>query len=383
MYNMENEIQISKDGKFIVYDDLIHEIGVGTKKMELGDILEIFKKQSLFLYENKQWDNNNLISVGRKLIYEMDNASDIILEYEKRFQNLLTESVIPYQELNEGLWSWLKEKGSQAINFVKEKAKELWNKGLPWFFNKLRSVLYHPAAIAADVALTAIGVGKVPMMVLWGALLAWELKELIEKGINFDTVMNVIFAAVGVLVPALSKAGKMATAGIKNVEQLAKTSMGGKLLTTFTNGFSKIINGIADGVKWLSGVFGSKVQSLVSGAINNFKGKFKEIVTFLTPKSSLTGKKVTTSMVGSGLQKGAVAGAAFYGGEKLLTKGLESETGQKAIKYGAQKLGLAPSDEEIQKEKEKIESELANSIINDKTADDINNDLLQQLNNIE
>ena len=88
-------------------------------------------------------------------------------------------------------------------------------------------------------------------------------------------------------------------------------------------------------------------------------------------------------MVGSGLQKGAVAGAAFYGGEKLLTKGLESETGQKAIKYGAQKLGLAPSDEEIQKEKEKIENELANSIINDKTADDINNDLLQQLNNIE
>ena len=71
MCNMENEIQISKDGKFIVYDDLIHEIGVGTKKMELGDILEIFKKQSLFLYENKQWDNNTLISVGRKLIYEI------------------------------------------------------------------------------------------------------------------------------------------------------------------------------------------------------------------------------------------------------------------------------------------------------------------------
>ena len=38
---------------------------------------------------------------------------------------------------------------------------------------------------------------------------------------------------------------------------------------------------------------------------------------------------------------------------------------------------------QLQKEKEKIENELANSIINDKTADDINNDLLQQLNNIE
>jgi len=380
---MENELQISKDGRFIVYDNLIHEIGVGTKKIEIDNIFDIFKKQSLFLYENKQWNNNTLISIGRKLIYEIDSTSDIILEYEKKFQNLLTESVVSYRELNEGLWDWIKEKGSQAVNWAKEQAKSLWNKGLPWFFNKLRSVLYHPAAIAADVALTAIGVGKVPMMVLWGALLAWELKELIEKGINFDTVMNVIFAAVGVLVPALSKAGKMGTAGIKNVEQLAKTSIGGKLLTTFTNGFSKIINGIADGVKWLSGVFGSKVQSLVSGAINNFKGKFKEIVTFLTPKSSLTGKKVTTSIVGQGLQKGTVAGAAFYGGEKLLTKGLESETGQKVIKYGAQKLGLAPSDEENQKETEKVYTELSNTIINDKTADDINNDLLQQLNNIK
>jgi hypothetical protein len=380
---MENEIQISKDGKFIVYDDLIHEMGVGTRKIDFDVILEIFKEQSLFLYENKQWDNNTLISVGRKLIYEMDNASDIILEYEKRFQNLLTESVVPYRELNEGLWSWLKEKGSQAVNFVKEKAKELWNKGLPWFFNKLRDVLNHPAAIAADVALTAIGVGKVPMMIIWGALLAWEIKELIEKGINFETVMNVIFAAVGVLVPALSKAGKVATKGIKNVEQLAKTSMGGKLLTTFTNGFSKIINGIADGVKWLSGVFGSKVQSLVSGAINNFKSKFNDIVKFLTPKSGLTGKKVTTSMVGSGLQKGAVAGAAFHGGEKLLTKAAESEKTQKAALWAAQKVGLAPSDEEMQKDREKIERELANTIINDKTADDINDELLNQLKNTQ
>ena len=381
MCNMQNEIQISKDGKFIVYDDLIHEMGVGTRKIEFGVILEIFKTQSLFLYENKQWDNNTLISIGRKLIYEIDNTSDIILEYEKKFQNLLTESVVSYRELNEGLWDWLKEKGSQAVNWAKEKANTLIKGGWAYFFNKLRDVLNHPAAIAADVALTAIGVGKVPMMVIWGALLVWELKELIENGINFDTVMNVIFAAVGVLVPALSKAGKVATKGIKNVEQLAKTSIGGKLLTTFTNGFSKIINGIADGVKWLSGVFGSKVQSLVSGAINNFKSKFNDIVKFLTPKSSLTGKKVTTSMVGSGLQKGAVAGAAFHGANKLIHKGIESETGQKAALWTAQKVGLAPSDEEMQKDKEELQRKFSDAIINDKTADDINNELLRKLNN--
>ena len=379
MYNMENELQISKDGRFIVYDNLIHEIGVGTKKIEIDNIFDIFKKQSLFLYENKQWDNNTLISIGRKLIYEIDSTSDIILEYEKKFQNLLTESVVSYRELNEGLWDWLKEKGSQAVNWAKGQANALLKGGWTYFFDKLRDALTHPAAIAADVALTAIGVGKVPMMIIWGALLAWEIKVLIEKGINLETVMNVVFAAVGVLVPALSKAGKMSMSGIKNVEQLAKTSVGGKLLSTFRNGFSKIINGIAEGVKWLSGIFGSKAQSLVSGAVNNFKGKFKDIITFLTPKSSLTGKKVTSAMVGSAAQKGAVTGLAWHGGLDLANRVTGSEKVQKGVMKVAQKVGLAPSDEENEKQKREIENQIANTLINQQTGDDINNEILKQL----
>lgn len=380
---MLNELLISKDGKYIIYQDLIHEIGKKTEKIDVLNLFEVFKKQSQFLYENKIWDNSNLISFGRKLIYEMDNGLDIILEYERNFQNLLTESVTTYKDLNEGLWSWLKEKGSNAINRVKGIADNLIKGGWTYFFNKLRDVLYHPAMIGVDVALTAIGVGKVATMVVWGALLIWELKTLIETGMNMNTVLNVVFAAIGVAIPAFAKSGKVATQGVKTAEDLAKTSVGGKVLTTFTSVFSKVIDVLSKSIEWLSGLFGSKVQSLVSGAISNFRNYFNKIVKFLTPKSSLTGRKVTKAMVGQAAVKGAVSGAAFSGGEKLLNKGLESETGQKAIMYGAQKLGLAPSDEELEKEREKIKNELSDVLITPESADEINQELLNQLKNQE
>ena len=45
---MENEIYISKDGKFIIYNNLISGIGEKTKELEFNSLIEVFKKQSFF-----------------------------------------------------------------------------------------------------------------------------------------------------------------------------------------------------------------------------------------------------------------------------------------------------------------------------------------------
>jgi hypothetical protein len=386
---MENEIYISKDGKFIIYNNLISGIGEKTKELEFNSLIEVFKKQSFFLYENKEWGNSDLITLGRKLIYEINNSSDIILEYEKRFQNLITESIIPYVELNEQVWDWIKNKTGQATDWIKNKTGQAtdWikNQGLAWikkgvstFFNSIRSFLYSPAGIAVDVALTAIGVGKVASMVVWGALLCWEIYEMTQKGVNFETVMNVLFAAVGILIPALAKTGKVTTASAKNIEQLAKTSVGGKLLSTFKSGLSAILNGITKGIEWLSGIFGSKIKSIVSGALSGFKGKFNEIIKFLTPKSALTGKKITTSMVGQAALKGVGTGLMVHGVTDLIDKGVNSETGKKAIQYAADKLGYGPSEEDIENQKQKAIDLLSSQTV----VDNMNNDLLKQLNEL-
>lgn len=375
---MENEIYISKDGKFIIYNNLISEMGEKTKELEFNSLIEVFKKQSFFLYENKKWSNTDLITLGRKLIYEINDSSDIILEYEKRFQNLITESIIPYVELNEQVWDWIKNKAGQATDWIKNQGLAWIKKGVSTFFNAIRDFLYSPAGIAVDVALTALGVGKVASMVVWGALLCWEIYEMTQKGINFETVMNVLFAAVGVLIPALAKTGKVATASAKNIEQLAKTSVGGKLLSTFKSGLSAILNGITKGIEWLSGIFGSKIKSIVSGALSGFKGKFNEIIKFLTPKSALTGNKVTTAMVGKAALKGVGTGLMVHGATDLIGKGVNSETGKKGIQYAANKLGYGPSEEDIENQKQKAIDVLSSQTV----VDNMNNDLLKQLNEL-
>jgi hypothetical protein len=316
-------------------------------------ICEMYKNQFTFNYKHSLMESNDLFSMMRKMVYPLLNNQNHIMEYEMRFgQSLITESSFSitrlklieeawdfvkqklFQEfpmLVEGLWDWVKEKGSQAVNWVKEKGAEILKKGIKGFFDTLRDFLISPVGIGLDIALTAVGVGKVASMVLWGALLLWELKVLWEEGISFHNCLNVAFAALGVLIPALAKTGKAASAGLKNVEQLAATSFGGKMLSSIRTGLTSIMGGISKGVEWLAGIFGPTVKSWATNLMSKASSFIEKVVTFLTPKSAMTGAKISTKMAGYAAQKGIVAGTAFYGANKLIKKGAETETGQRAI----------------------------------------------------
>lgn len=351
---------ISKDGRYLQMFDKIVDLRTNlVTEMESPNpifVCEMYKNQFSFTYKHSLMESNDLFSMMRKMVYPLLNNTNNIMEYEMRFgQSLIVESsysistvklieeawdfvkqklLIEFPMLVEGLWDWVKEKGSQAVNWVKEKGAEILKKGIGGFFNTLREFLISPVGIGLDIALTAIGVGKVASMVLWGALLLWELKVLYSDGINFQNCLNVAFAALGVLLPALAKTGKAATAGIKNVEKLAATSFGGKMLSSIRSGLTKIMGAISQGVEWLAGVFGPTVKSWATSLMGKARGFIEKVVTFLTPKSAMTGAKISTKMAGYAAQKGIVAGTAFHGANKLIHKAAETETGQKAMIAG-------------------------------------------------
>jgi len=284
-----------------------------------------------FLGNNPDMIMEYEIKVGKSLIVESSYSDDTIRQIDESWDFVREKLLIQFPLLVEGLWDWVSEKGSQAMDWVKKQGQDILKGGISVFFDKLREFLYSPVGIGLDVALSSIGVGKIASMVIWGAMLIWEIYIASTEGLSLWNGLNILFASIGVLVPALAKSAKLEVGAVKNAEQLAKTSVGGKLLSTLKGSLSKVMDGIKQGAEWLGGVFGPTVKGWVSSAVNGAESMIKKVIEILTPKSSLTGQKVTTAMAGKALQKGVKTTLLNTG----IIKGIESETGQNAIKYVA------------------------------------------------
>jgi hypothetical protein len=335
--------------------------------ISINETLDIFKQQSsILLREN----NNNLLhinsiirSIGH-LINEDLNVEDkqfFLFELENKLKiDLLVESIDDTIIVTEQAWDWVKDKAGKAwdstksgVKWVGDKLSDvgsyLWNKGLPWFFDKLREFCYSPVGIGLDVALTVAlpAAGKVAMSVVWGALLLWEVKELIDKGPDFERIMNVIFAAIGVLVPALSKAGKLAIGTSKSLGAVPKASRGiiTKILNTGKGMIGKIISVAGKGAEWLASLFGQGAKSWVSGILKSLESTLTKVFNSVGKKMVGGRRTVSTTRVAAGLSQGLKAGLIFLGIDMALSKFLETETGKNLIKKIQKLFGY--TDEQI------------------------------------
>jgi hypothetical protein len=352
------EILISKDRSLLYFDGKLSNLdtktSMETSTLSINETFNIFKTQSISLLRE---NNNALIEINSvirsigHLINEDLNFEDkqfFLFELENKLtNNLLVESVDDLILTTEQAWDWVKDKAGKAwdatksgVKWVGDKLSDvgsyLWNKGLPWFFDKLREFCYSPVGIGLDVALTVAlpAAGKVIMSVVFGALLLWEIKELIEKGPDFERIMNVIFAAIGVIVPAFSKAGKLAIGTSKSLGAIPKASRGiiTKIINTGKGMIGKIISVAGKGAEWLAGLFGQGAKSWVSGILKSIESTLTKVFNSVGKKLVGGRRTVSTTRVAAGLSQGLKAGVIFLGIDIALKKFLETETGKNLVK---------------------------------------------------
>jgi hypothetical protein len=352
------DILISKDRSLLYFDGKLSNLDTKTSmkisSLSINETFNIFKTQSISLLRE---NNNALIEINSvirsigNLINEDLNLEDkqfFLFELENKLtNNLLVESVNDLILTTEQAWDWVKDKAGKAwdstksgVKWVGDKLSDvgsyLWSKGLPWFFDKLREFCYSPVGIGLDVALTVAlpAAGKVIMSVVFGALLLWEIKELIEKGPDFERIMNVIFASIGIIAPALSKAGKLAIGTSKSLGTIPKASRGiiTKIINTGKGMIGKIISVAGKGAEWLAGLFGQGAKSWVSGILKSLESTLTKVFNSVGKKLVGGRRTVSTTRVAAGLSQGLKAGLIFLGIDMAFKKFLETETGKNLVK---------------------------------------------------
>ncbi len=384
---------ITKDGRYLqMFDRLVDlETGLSTDINTPNPIFvcEMFKNQFTLSYKHSLMESSDLFSKMRKLIYPLlDNQPTAIMEYELKYgYSLLLESSFSisriqtieeawdfvkeklfqkYPLLMEGLWDDIKSGASKLWDKTKQVAGAAWDKvkqagswvlskGLPWFMEKLEHFMLSPVGIGLDVALTAIGVGKLATGIIWGILAIWKIYQLVTgKAKGVWAYIDIAVCFVGVIFSGAAKGLQVAfKAAGGNIAKMAPKVLG-PLVQMLAGGATKILGLLAKPFEWLAGFFGTKAQSMVSTAKSSIGKVFTDMKATFSPgiqaatkanpslanvvskgiKQDITNplRNVTSSMAQKGATKGLKVGGAFYGLNKAMEYG-----GEKYKNYAANK----------------------------------------------
>jgi hypothetical protein len=387
------DINITRDGRYIqMFNkivDLNTNLAIDIENPNPIMICEMYKNQFMFSQRHNLLEGVDLFVKMKKLIYPLlENNSHNIMEYEVRYGNsILLESTNPrltqqyiseswdfvklkiaeaHPIILEGLWDDIKTGAGNVWNKTKEVAGNVWDKtkqvagqawegiksaaswvidkGLPWFMEKLEKFMLSPIGIGLDVALTAIGVGKLATGIIWGVLTIWKIYQLATGKIPANSVWSYIDIAICLVGVIFSGAAK----GLKAAFEAAGGSIvkvGGKWLKPIAEmlgkGANTIINLLAKPIEWLAKLFGPTAEAMISTAKSKLTGVFTKMKSVFSPaiekvglgqsiKSGVTKdivnplRNATGAMVRKGAIKGLKTGGAFY----ALNKGME---------YGAEK----------------------------------------------
>jgi hypothetical protein len=365
-----NLLSLSHNGQYIMYENTLYDIATdNTFKIKNTDInfwLKFLKENSQKSYNNKVTDFLSIQKIIRETVYGISEIFDVktknlfILEFEQKYSNKLItegednniissswdyiiESVSNFLTINEqsedkGVFSKLKDKVNTGTDW-------LMNKGLGWFFENLRKALFSwgGAAVQAFLASSTAGVGNVILVVVWGAMLAWDILQ----GINgsWDWV-NIIIDLVGVVTtgPGAKIIGgifqKLGLIGTKlplsGIIQKMSTS-GSSTVKWFSSILSKIVSGLSQigsymlqGVSWLGKKLGIKSLEKVSGQLKN---KLSGVVDDISKAS--TGLKQKVGKSATNLKQNVVnTGSSVKNKLAPVGRALKSKTGQVATAAG-------------------------------------------------
>ena len=287
-----------------MYENTLYDIAsdksFNIKNTDINFWLNFLKENSQKSYNNKVTDFLSIQKIIRETVYGISEIFDgktknlFILEFEQKYSNkLITEGkdndvislswdyiiesvsnflIINEQSEDKGFFSKLKDKINVGTDW-------LMNKGLGWFFENLRKALFSwgGAAVQAFLATSTAGVGNIALVVVWGAMLAWDILLGIKGDLNW---VNIIIDLIGVITTgpgAKIIAGIFKKLGILGTklplsEIIKKISTsGGPTIKWFSSILSKIVSGLSkigsymlQGVSWLGKKLGIKSLEKVS-----------------------------------------------------------------------------------------------------------------------
>lgn len=349
-----NKLTLSHSGQYIMYENTLYDIAsdksFNIKNTDFNFWLNFLKENSKESYKNKLKSLNDLQKIVRESIYTISDIFDrktkdlFIFEFERNFSNnLITESVDVESNLNSisSSWDYIIESISTYITLNEESEEKGWfsklkdkvksgtdwlvNKGLGWFFENLRKALFSwgGAAIQTFLATSTGGFGNVILVVVWGAMLAWDILQGING--NWDwaniiidligvvttgpgaKIISGVFKQLGILGTKLPLSGiikKLSTSGSSTVKWFSS------MLSSIVSGISKIGSYMLQGVSWLAKKLGIKSLEKVSGQLNT---KLSSIVDDIGKAS--TGLQQTAVQAGTAIkQKATQVGTAIKTG---------------------------------------------------------------------
>jgi len=346
-----NLLSLSHNGQYIMYENTLYDIATdNTFKIKNTDInfwLNFLKENCQESYKNNITDFLGIQKIIRETVYGISKIFDektkelFVLEFEQKYSNnLIVESDSKESNINiiSSTWGYIIESVSKLF-IIKEQSEDksffskigdkinagtdwLMDKGLGWFFENLRKALFSwgGAAVQTFLATSTGGVGNVILVVVWGAMLAWDLLLGIKgewdwANIIIDLVGVVttgpgakiiggIFQKLGIMGSKLPLSGiikKMSTSGSSVVKWFSS------ILSKIVSGVSTIGSYMLQGISWLSKKLGIKSLDKVSGQLNT---KLKDVVSNISKAStSLKTKavKAGTSSTVNTLKKGGNA----------------------------------------------------------------------------
>jgi hypothetical protein len=199
------------------------------------------------------------------------------------------------------VWDWVKNKVSQVF-------KCLTNNFFECLLENMRIMLMSAPGVAVttglSVALNAIvpGSGWVPNLILYGALLIWDVWKMFSGKYESGTYQwnwgDIIFDIINIVLPfAAGPLLKLGLNSFRAIGTMAAKSGGilAKFANAFISGIPKIGEAVAKGATWLSEKFGlTFLKDFAPKAINATKGFADDVAAGM--KSA------------GGASKGAVAG---------------------------------------------------------------------------
>jgi len=397
-------MNISQDKRYLQCENLIVDLETGLRFNSNNPhpvfVCEMFKRQFVNSYKNKLMESKELFSKMKELIYPLIvHDRNLVSEYEVRYgMNMIFESkeefsystmrmieeswdFVKLKMINEfpliiedwldDAWNKTKEVAGNIRDKVKEGATWVLNKGLPWFFKKLESFILSPVGIGIDVALTAIGIGKIATTVIWGSLGVWKIYQLVSGQISNDiwSWLDIGICFLGLIFTGGAAKGLKATikAAGRDITKLSKGVLR-PLIELLGKGINFIIKALAAPFEWLAKTFGSgKMTEVINSAKNGISKIFNNLSQALKTTGGSELKKVVgkgikqdfvnpikaaiknPSVIAPALGKGATYGLAFHGGMKALERGVGSygEYKQGQNKKDVEKIAKSISDDQL------------------------------------
>ena len=202
-----NSLTLSHNGQYIMYENTMYDIANDNKinidSVDFNFWLTFLKENSEHSYKNLILKFSDIQKIIRETVYCVSNLFDdrnkdkFLIEFETKFSNnLIIESSdsennilnicnswdfiidkINILKEQDGLLGKVKSGASYVSDKVSQGFKYLKEKGVNWFFENLRKALFSwgGAAVQAFLATSTGGVGNIALVVVWGAMLAWDL----------------------------------------------------------------------------------------------------------------------------------------------------------------------------------------------------------------